>query len=210
DLPCFDDAGLRRGKPTVHTLYSEELAVLAGDALIILAFETIARECAVTPHLIAPLIGTVGKSVGMPHGIVAGQAWESEDGEIPLNEYHRAKTGSLFTGACIAGAISAGADPNQWRGVGDALGAAYQVADDLRDYAGNEDEIGKPCGQDTAHHRPNAVHTNGLDATLGHLRQLVGQAVDAIPDCPGAPMLRKLIEGEATRLVPKSLAKSAA
>ncbi|MEM1376217.1 MAG: polyprenyl synthetase family protein [Pseudomonadota bacterium] len=210
DLPCFDDADIRRGKPTIHTAYSEPLAVLAGDALIILAFETIARECALTPHLIAPLIGTIGKAVGMPHGLVAGQAYESEDGEIPLAEYHRAKTASLFTGACIAGAVSAGADPNQWRGVGDALGAAYQVADDLRDFACSEAELGKPCGQDEAHHRPNAVHEKGLDATLAELKSLVGNAVSAIPDCPGAPMLRKLIEGEAVRLVPKDLAQSAA
>ncbi|MEN0001526.1 MAG: polyprenyl synthetase family protein, partial [Pseudomonadota bacterium] len=95
-------------------------------------------------------------------------------------------------------------------GVGDALGAAYQVADDLRDFAGTEKELGKPCGQDAAHQRPNAVQQNGLDHTLKNLCDLVGDAVAAIPDCPGAPMLRKLIEGEATRLVPKELAQSAA
>jgi len=210
DLPCFDDADLRRGKPTVHAAYSEPLAVLVGDALIILAFETIARECALTPQLIAPLIGTVGKAVGMPHGLIAGQAWESETGDIPLAEYHRAKTAALFTGACIAGAVAAEADPNQWRGVGDALGAAYQVADDLSDFAGSQEELGKPCGQDAMNQRPNAVHENGLDATLANLKGLVGDAVAAIPECPGAPMLRKLIEGEATRLVPKELAQSAA
>lgn len=210
DMPCFDNAALRRGQPSVHKAFGEPLALLSGDALIILAFETIARECALTPHLIAPLIGIISKASGMPHGLVAGQAWESEDGEIPLHEYHRAKTASLFTGATIAGAVSADADPNAWRGVGDSLGAAYQVADDLRDFAGTQEELGKPCGQDVANHRPNAVAVNGLDATLSELKHLVSDAVHSIPQCKGASMLRQLIEGEAKRLVPKSLAQFAA
>ncbi|MBO6637677.1 MAG: polyprenyl synthetase family protein [Roseitalea sp.] len=209
DMPCFDNADVRRGKPSVHTAFSEPLALLAGDALIIAAFETIARQCVGTPHLIAPLTGTVAKAVGMPHGLVAGQAWESED-EIPLVEYHRAKTASLFTGATMAGAIAAGANPQTWRAMGDALGAAYQVADDLRDFAANEAEIGKPCRQDDAHGRPNAVATGGLEATIAKLHDLVGQTVAAVPDCPGAPMLRDLIAGEAKRLMPKSLASRAA
>lgn len=209
DMPCFDNADIRRGKPAVHAAFSEPLALLAGDALIIAAFETIARQCVGTPHLIAPLTGTVAKAVGMPHGLVAGQAWESED-EIPLVEYHRAKTASLFTGATMAGAIAAGADPQTWRAMGDALGAAYQVADDLRDFAANEAEIGKPCGQDDANGRPNAVAAGGLDATIARLHELVGRTVAAVPDCPGAPMLRDLIAGEAKRLMPESLASRAA
>ena len=209
DMPCFDNSDLRRGKPTVHTAFSEPLALLTGDALIIAAFETIARECAAAPHLVGPLVMTVAKAVGMPYGLVAGQAWESED-TIPFGEYHRAKTASLFTGAAIAGAISAGANPQHWRAMGDALGSAYQVADDLRDYAATEAEIGKPCGQDALHHRPNAVAALGLDGAIGKLQSLVAEAVESIPDCPGRPQLSQLITGEALRLVPKSLASRAA
>src|ERR1700754_4854587 len=82
DLPCFDDASLRRGKPSVHAAFGEPLAVLAGDALIVLAFQTMARaDC--SPRRLTRLITTVGAAVGVPHGIVAGQAWECE-AEIDL------------------------------------------------------------------------------------------------------------------------------
>ncbi|MEM9123575.1 MAG: polyprenyl synthetase family protein, partial [Pseudomonadota bacterium] len=209
DMPCFDNADLRRGKPSVHVTFDEPIALLAGDALIVLAFETIARECATEPHLIGPLIATIGRAVGMPHGIVAGQAWESED-EIPLDLYHRAKTASLFTGAVAAGAIAAGADPQPWLRVGSALGAAYQAADDLRDVAASAEEIGKPCDQDKTNRRPNAVASLGLSGCLSHLRGLVEDAVDAIPPCPGSGALTDLILGEAKRLVPKELAQHAA
>lgn len=209
DLPCFDDADIRRGKPTVHTAFGETTAVLAGDALIVLAFETLARECLTTPDRIAPLIGVIGRAVSMPHGIIAGQAWEAEE-TIDLKVYHRAKTSSLFIGATTAGAIAAGADPQNWYRLGEALGDAFQVADDLRDCAANIDEIGKPCGQDAAHSRPNAVHELGLGGAVQRLQDLVGEAAASIPDCRGSAMLKQLILDEAKRLVPKSLATAAA
>ncbi|MDN2566040.1 polyprenyl synthetase family protein [Aquibium sp. A9E412] len=209
DLPCFDDAGLRRGKPSVHAAYGEPIALLAGDALIVLAFETIARECATLPARMGPLAATVARAVGMPHGIVAGQAWESE-ADIPLAEYHRAKTGSLFTGAAAAGAIAAGADPQPWMAVGGTLGAAYQVADDLRDLVACDGETGKPCGQDAQNGRPNAAAALGVAGCVARLNDLVESAAAAIPDCPGAGMLSELIRSEAKRLMPEKLALSAA
>ncbi len=209
DLPCFDDAGLRRGKPTVHVTFGEPIAVLVGDALIVLAFETIARECALTPDRIAPLIATIGRAVGMPHGIVSGQAFESEP-EILLAEYHRTKTAALFTGATASGAIAAGADPQPWLAVGEGLGAAYQVADDLRDKLADLEETGKPCQQDQANGRPNAVDELGVAGTIAQLRQLVDEAVATVPDCPGGDALKALIKGEAKRLVPKRVAQLAA
>ena len=118
----------------------------------------------------------------------------------------RAKTTALFTGATAAGAISANADPQPWMQVGEALGAAYQTADDLRDIAAEEAETGKPCGQDIANGRPNAALADGVSGTLMKLQDLVQSAVDAVPDCPGSDGLKKLILGEAKRLVPKNLA----
>ncbi len=209
DLPCFDDADLRRGKPSVHAAFGEPIAVLVGDALIVLAFETIARECATSPDRIAPLIATIGRSVGMPHGIVAGQAFESEP-EIPLAEYHRTKTAALFVGATASGAIAAESDPQPWMAVGEALGAAYQVADDLRDKMADLAETGKPCRQDAANGRPNAVDAFGVSGTLMQLQTLVEEAVATVPDCPGADSLKALIAGEAKRLVPKRAAQAAA
>ncbi len=209
DLPCFDNADLRRGKPSVHAAFGEPIAVLAGDALLVLAFETIARECAVEPDKIGPLISILAQATGMPNGIIAGQAYESEP-ITAFEEYHRAKTTSLFACATIAGAIAAGQDPAPWRGVGEALGNAYQVADDLRDVAATESEIGKPCGQDQAHNRPSAVTELGVAGAIGLLMEHVHKAVEAIPPCPGSSALEELIKSEAKRLQPKGLAQVAA
>jgi len=209
DLPCFDDAAIRRGRPSVHAAYGAPLAVLAGDALIVLAFQAIAWGVAATPSRIAPLLLTVGQAVGMPNGIVAGQAWESEP-SIDLAAYQRAKTGALFSAATVAGAAAAGAETGPWRAVGEALGEAYQVADDLLDAVADAAECGKPVGQDAAHDRPSAVRTHGLDGALDLLESLARAAAAAIPDCPGAAPLRGLIAQEAKRLVPKSLSRVAA
>ncbi|WP_420134307.1 polyprenyl synthetase family protein [Rhodopseudomonas sp.] len=208
DLPCFDGADLRRGRPSVHKAFGEPLAVLTGDALIVLAFQSIARVSC-QPERLLKLTQIIGSAVGVPLGIVAGQAWECES-EINLAHYHRSKTGALFVAATAAGAVSAGADPEPWRMVGEKIGEAYQVADDLRDAAADEDEIGKPVGQDIAHDRPSAVREMGIDGAIYHLKSLVRGAVDAMPPCSNGNELRSLIMSEATRLVPAKLAATAA
>ena len=101
DLPCFDDAETRRGKPSVHRTFGEAVAVLTGDALIVLAFDTIARASCVAPAQLGMLIMALARAAGSPHGLAAGQAWESER-SIRLDQYHRAKTGSLFVAATNA------------------------------------------------------------------------------------------------------------
>lgn len=204
DLPCFDNAAMRRGKPSVHRAFGERLAVLAGDALIVLAFETVARA-ACAPERVPPVLLTVSRSVGMPFGISAGQAWECEPA-CDLARYHQMKTGALFAAATMAGAAAAGHDPTLWRALGEKLGEAYQVADDIRDAAADEDEMGKPAGQDAALGRPSAVTALGLTGALARLEGLVKEAIAAIPPCPGAGDLKSLILSEAKRLVPKRLA----
>ncbi|MEM7497779.1 MAG: polyprenyl synthetase family protein [Pseudomonadota bacterium] len=205
DLPCFDDAETRRGKPSVHSVYGEPLAVLAGDALIVLAFETLAREAGRDGQILGRLVTILGRATGMPGGICAGQAWESED-FIDLSAYQRAKTGALFVAACAAGATAAGKPAARWTPLGDRLGEAYQVADDLRDAIGDAAALGKPVGQDEAHDRPNAVGSLGLMGAKARLDALVTAAVDCIPDCPGRPLLEALVRSEAKRLVPPELA----
>jgi len=209
DLPCFDDAATRRGQPSVHAAYGEQLAVLAGDALIVRAFQALARAGERHPARLAPLLVTIGRSVGMPFGIVAGQAWECED-KVVLSDYQRAKTGALFAAATIAGAASAGADPAQWRALGELLGEAYQVADDVRDVAGRCDEIGKPTGRDAALGRPSAVREFGMSGALQRLRYLISGAIASIPACDGAGSLRELIHAEERRLVPPELSRRVA
>ncbi|QIK38691.1 polyprenyl synthetase family protein [Caldichromatium japonicum] len=208
DLPCFDDAPLRRGLPSVHRAFSEPLAILVGDALIILAFEHLARSLADQPTLLAPILLTISRSVGMPHGITAGQAWECES-EVRVEDYHRAKTGSLFTAATASGALAVGSDVAAWSLVGDKIGEAYQVADDLRDVAASVQELGKPVGRDAVLNRPSAAGELGIDGAIAKLRSLVAEAIEAIPDCPGRAQFAEVLKAEARRILPKELAQRA-
>lgn len=209
DLPCFDDAPTRRGRASVHYAYGEPLAVLAGDALIVLAFETLAQAAAQAPARLPALVATVAQGVGMPAGIVAGQAWECEP-RVSLSQYQQAKTGALFAAATMAGAQSAGASPAPWRALGELLGEAYQAADDIRDVLGDPQWLGKPAGQDAALLRPNAARELGLEGAVGHFDRLVLEAIGSIPDCEGAEGLRRLVRQEASRLVPLELTGSVA
>jgi geranylgeranyl diphosphate synthase, type II len=204
DLPCFDDSPMRRGRASVHYAYGESLAVLAGDALIVLAFQTLSANAGRSPQRLAPLIATIAAGVGMPHGIVAGQAWECEP-RVSLVEYQRAKTGALFAAATMAGAQAAGAPAAPWRALGEWLGEAYQAADDIRDVAGDPRVMGKPTGRDVALLRPSTASALGLEGAIAHFDRLVAGAIDAVPACKGAEQLRALVRMESERLVPKAM-----
>jgi len=203
DMPCFDDADTRRGLPTVHKVHGEPLALLSGDGLIVMAFQALARAGAHHPQRLAGLIHTVCTGTGAPDGIVAGQAWECEP-RASLSRYQRAKTGALFVASTCAGAQAAGADPIGWRALGECLGEAYQVADDIRDVMLSSDELGKPAGQDVQHHRPSAAADLGLAGAVEYFRGLMQDAVDSIPDCPSRSAMRHLVWKESERLMPQS------
>ncbi len=202
DLPCFDDSPLRRGRASVHYAYGEPLAVLAGDALIVLAFQTLSVGAQRSPQRLAALIATITAGVGMPCGIVAGQAWECE-ARVTLADYQRAKTGALFAAATMAGAQAAGAPAAPWRALGERLGEAYQAADDIRDVVGDPRVLGKPVGRDAALLRPSTASELGLDGAIAHFDRLVLGAIAAVPDCAGAEHLRALVRVQAERLVPR-------
>lgn len=209
DLPCFDNAATRRGRASVHQAFGERLAVLAGDALIVLAFENLVKRGMHAPERTARLLLTLTRAVGAPTGIAAGQAWECEP-SADLAGYHRSKTGSLFVAAVCAGAEAAGSNPIAWSGLGERLGEAYQVADDIRDVAATELELGKPTQRDSALGRPNAVIQLGLEGAVERFDTLVSKAVSAIPRCAGASMLRHLIRKESARLIPEQFVRHAA
>jgi geranylgeranyl diphosphate synthase type II len=210
DLPCFDDAPVRRGHAAVHAAFSEELAILAGNALIVLAFDTIARAGGAHPQLLPGLLRVISRGVGGPSGIVAGQAWESEPELTDLGHYHRAKTGALFESAVIAGAMAGGGDPMQWTGLGYRLGEAYQVADDLRDAIGRADLLGKPVGQDRALGRPSAVDELGLQGAVQHIEGLIDQAIHRVPPCAGRSELVGLLHHWSLTLLPEPIPAAAA
>ena len=209
DLPCFDDAEIRRGKASVHKAFGEPLAVLAGDALIVLAFETVARHAIAYPARMAALVSILGGAVGTRGGIVAGQAWEAES-SIDLARYHQAKTGALFAGATMAGATAAGHAGAPWRALGEKLGSAFQVADDIRDVAGTAGEIGKPAGQDALLHRPNLALELGVPGAIAALDAMIEDAVSVVPECPGQVELQAQMRITARSFLPESLARRAA
>ena len=200
DLPCFDNADVRRGKPSVHRAFSQPLAVLTGDSLITMGFEVLARADA-DPARALELIRILGARTGMPGGICAGQGWESEP-EIDLSAYHRAKTGALFIAATQMGAVAAGQDAEPWEELGARIGEAFQVADDLRDALYDADTLGKPVGQDDLHGRPNAVTALGVDGAVKRLKDILGGAIASIPSCPGEAMLAEMVRKYAERLAP--------
>jgi geranylgeranyl diphosphate synthase type II len=222
DLPCFDDAATRRGRPSVHRAFGERIAVLAGDALIVLAFQSLAaaaqRNPAAERHAadknpaatrLGRMVMIVARAIGAPSGIIAGQAWECEP-QVSLANYQKAKTGALFAAATEAGAWAAGQADAGWHCLGERLGEAYQIADDIRDVVADATDLGKPTGRDAALGRPNAVHRLGIGSAVERLESLVDSAVAAIPDCPGASDLRAHIRAEASRLLPRELARPAA
>jgi len=209
DLPCFDDASVRRGKASVHEAFGEPLAVLAGDALIVLAFKILSRNVARAPQRTGALLQTVAHAAGAPKGLVAGQAWECEP-EVPGEIYRQAKTGSLFAAATVAGAAAAGVEHEPWRQLGERVGNAYQVIDDIQDMAGDAEEMGKPVGQDAATGRPSSAHELGVDGARARYDELVGDLATVIPPCPDREWLAMLLREEAQRLLREKMSQSAA
>ena len=201
DLPYFDDAATRRGKPSLHLAYSEPLAVLTGDSLIIMAFSVLTQAAALDAPRAIALLKVLAERTGMPNGICAGQGWESED-DVDLAAYHRSKTGALFIAATQMGAIAAGQEGEQWEELGARIGEAFQVADDLRDALYDEETLGKPAGQDDLHGRPNAVTELGVYGAIDRMKDILSGAISSIPKCPGEAMLAKLVNTQAEVLTP--------
>lgn len=188
DMPCFDDASTRRGRPSVHAAFGEPLALLTGDALIVLGFQVLAMHASVDLVRYQTLNRIIASSVGLPRGIVAGQAWECE-AAVDIDTYHRAKTGALFAASTMAGAAAGGLPHEDWIAMGKYLGQAYQVADDLLDHCGDAKVIGKPTGRDQTLDRPNCVRQLGVPAAIKRLRELVALAQESVPVCRGRTAL---------------------
>ncbi len=202
DLPCFDNADTRRGKPSVHKAYDERIAVLVGDALIVLAFRMVGLCKTKNIDRYSAIFKSIVEGVGAPTGIIAGQSWECES-KASLKQYQREKTGSLFVAATTSGAAAGGEFSKNWKDLGEALGEAYQVADDIRDVIANPNEIGKPIGQDEVLGRMSSAKELGLSGAVEYFDFLINKAVSVIPNCERGENLKKLIKQESQRLVPK-------
>jgi geranylgeranyl diphosphate synthase type II len=210
DLPCFDDASTRRGRSSVHRAHGERAAVLAGDALIVLSTRMLVQQRLIPCDQRMALLSIVTEAAGVPNGIAAGQAWECEP-SVELAPYQRFKTGALFAAACACGAIAGGAaDVVPWREVGEMVGEAYQVADDICDVSADAITLGKPTGRDAALGRPNAVAELGMARAQLRLRQLVEASMARIPECPGAGELRARFQQAVEQIVASRLSRPAA
>jgi farnesyl diphosphate synthase len=184
DLPCMDDDDLRRGKPACHIAYGESLAVLAGDALLPLAFE-ILTDPATHPDaaIRVALVSGLAQAAGA-RGMVGGQVLDLAAGDADMDageiaRLERLKTGALIAFSCDAGAILGRADEAERKalaGYAHDLGLAYQMADDLLDYEGDQDVVGKAVGKDAAQGKATFVAAMGADKAREQARILAEQA----------------------------------
>jgi geranylgeranyl diphosphate synthase, type II len=204
DLPCFDDADVRRGQVALHKRFGQDIAILVGDVLIVMAFDLVAAQLPALPTQAAAILQALARAAGAPSGIAAGQAWEGEP-TVDLIAYHHAKTAALFEAAAVAGAVAAGTDPESWRKVGGLLGEAYQVADDLADAMGESAKLGKPVHQDQDNQRPNTVAKLGPIAAGRRLDELLARAQQAIPACTQRSQVQEFLAVAAGRLCPPDL-----
>jgi geranylgeranyl diphosphate synthase type II len=171
DLPCMDNDDYRRGRLTNHKVYGEALALLAGDALLALAFQLIAENLATAPaDRVLPTIRLIAEASGT-WGMVGGQVvdMESQGQEVTpetLRYIHEHKTGALLTVSVVAGAMMAGAETWQvdtLRHYGGHIGLAFQIADDILDVTGDEARLGKPVGSDEERDKATYPRLFGLD-----------------------------------------------
>lgn len=190
DLPCMDDDDLRRGKPSNHKVYGEDIALLAGDALQTLAYDVI------TSDKTAALVGekscrqcanVLAKYAGA-NGMVGGQVIDliSENTNAPidvLREMDYKKTACLIKAACEMGAISAGATEYQVEAAsqyGECIGIAFQIKDDILDVTSTDDELGKPVGSDNDNNKSTYVSLLGLAECAKFVNLLTEKAVEAL------------------------------
>ncbi len=194
DLPCFDASPTRRGRPTVHRLYGEAMAVLVGDGLMVQSFSTLARALAHRPDVGALPLATLLDAAGPGQGLIAGQAWELEK-EVDMASYHLAKTASLFEASTVLGALVSGEVAAPFAAFGRSFGMAYQLADDVADVLGDPAKLGKPVGRDRDLGRPTAVPDAArVDEALARLEDAAEETVSAVPLCPGEGELRRFVE----------------
>ena len=195
DLPAMDDAPLRRGSPTSHVVFGEAVAILAGDALLTLGLEVLARHPPDDRYAAARLrvLAVVTDAIGSG-GMIGGQVADLEAERLPspsgerLLAIHEAKTGRLFRAALAAGALLAFATDDVLARVdayGRALGLAFQIKDDLLDVEADAATLGKEAGSDSAAHKLTFPVVWGLDRSRAWLAEKVEEAVEAARALPG-------------------------
>jgi geranylgeranyl pyrophosphate synthase len=190
DLPSMDNDDLRRGRPTCHVRFGEATAILAGDALQTLAFQTIAEAEQLSTEVRLRLVSELARASATPDGMIAGQAHDlsAESREVSgdeLERIHRLKTGALVTCAARSGAIIAGANDAELQSVkrySAALGLLFQITDDLLDVTATAEDLGKTPGKDARSRKATYPALYGLDATRERARTAYKEACAALDE----------------------------
>ena len=188
DLPAMDNDDLRRGRPTCHVKFDEATAILAGDALQSLAFQTIAEDERLPHALRVRLVSEIARAAGTPEGMVAGQAHDldAETREVSPNELeqiHHRKTGALIRAAARCGAIIAGANQDELQAITEYainLGLLFQITDDLLDVTATAEDLGKTPGKDARSQKATYPALYGIEATQAQLETVHRAACDAL------------------------------
>ncbi len=192
DLPAMDDDALRRGQPTVHKAFDEWTAILAGDALLTLAFEITARDKthadpsvrADLTHLLAQAAGGRGMVLGQMLDLAAEKRGEPQQPSVDhVRRLQALKTGALLAASCEAGAVlgrASQAERAAVRRYGEDLGLAFQIADDLLDAEGDAATVGKATGKDSAAGKATLVSLIGIEAARRQLAEVVQSAERAL------------------------------
>lgn len=184
DLPCMDDDDLRRGKPTNHIVYGEDTAVLAGDALLNFACESIVSKYnlpAETSLKALKIIYSASGAEGMIGGQIMDMLAEKEAPDAQtLNLLHSKKTGALIRAAASVGALSAGKDENLFNDYSSSLGLAFQIRDDILDIEGDAEKFGKPILSDEKNNKTTYVTLYGMEEAKKKLSDETQKAIASI------------------------------
>lgn len=207
DLPCMDNDDLRRGKPTNHVVYGECTATLAGDALQAEAFGTILRselpaearaECA---RILADAVGADGMCGGQFLDMIGENKLLTAD---ELDEINSRKTGALLIAACTMGVAAAGGNEKQSeaaRRFGAAIGAAFQIRDDMLDVISTSEQLGKPIGSDEQEHKNTYMALYGADRCMKMIEKLTEQAKSVLNEAfDDTEFLCELADSMVTRM----------
>ena len=202
DLPAMDNDDYRRGKLTNHKVFGEATAILAGDALLTLAFEVMTRQENISAEILLKVVQEMSIAAGAA-GMVGGQSidLESEGKKISmstLQKMHLGKTGALFRAAIRSGAILAGANSEQLDALtiyAEKFGLAFQITDDILDVIGDEKNLGKPVGSDEKNNKSTYVTLTSIDTAKNLAQKAVDDAVDALKNFGAeADFLRELVK----------------
>ena len=187
DLPALDNDDLRRGKPTCHVVYGEDIAILAGDALQTQAYEVLAQmQC--SPDRAIAIVGEIARATGTVGGMIGGQVMDLENENVTptaqiVETIHRAKTGALITVSIVSGGIYAGASPHQiehLRSFGSSAGLAFQIVDDVLDVTQSSAALGKTAGKDTATQKATWPAVFGVERSSAMAEDLIARAFESL------------------------------